>query len=214
MLLNEADFKNHLSEQIDFLILSSQSFDNGFIAEAKRLAVIIRVLLHDTESSHSLLKLLNRKNMHFYDTSNRYNPRNLLPHWGLIKMEMKSGTDGYSIYKPMLDDVLPSQAKRKISFKNWWTKEIVLEDSNKKPFSRKDIVLGLANKDGGAHIDPNLNEKYANLTRENSTGWKYTDGTNESIIYGAELASMRQIAHEVLKTFKDEFPEQFLQRHS
>jgi hypothetical protein len=48
----------NLAESIDFLNLSASSFDNGYEAEAKRLAVTLRVLLHDTAQSHSLLGLL------------------------------------------------------------------------------------------------------------------------------------------------------------
>ena len=51
------DLKSHLKEQIQFLLRSTQSFDDGFVSEAKRIAVIIRVLLHDTNRSISLLKL-------------------------------------------------------------------------------------------------------------------------------------------------------------
>lgn len=210
MQLTETDFKEHLQEQIEFLKASSNSYDNGFTAEAKRLASVIRVLLHDTDRSQSLLKLLNRKNMHFYDSSIEYSKKNLLAHMGLILMATTVGPEGgASEYLPLLDDVPPYQRQRKKSFNNWWSKQIVLEDSKKRSFTRKDIVLGLANKDGGAHVDPKLNEKYASLTRLNSVGWEFTDGTNSTLILGAEKASMRQIAHEVIKTFQGEFPEYF-----
>jgi hypothetical protein len=47
----------HLKEQIGFLLSSSQSFDAGYASEGKRIAVVLRVLLHDTNKSQSLLKL-------------------------------------------------------------------------------------------------------------------------------------------------------------
>lgn len=69
-------------------------------------------------------------------------------------------------------------------------------------FSRKDYVLGLANKEGGGHVDPRLNEKYARLTRHNSLGWTYTDGEAEDQRDFGSPAPMtvRQITHEVLTT--------------
>ena len=52
----------HLAEQIIFLINSSNSFDDGFQCEAKRVATTIRVLLHDNPPhSVSLLTQLNKK---------------------------------------------------------------------------------------------------------------------------------------------------------
>ena len=53
----EEELKSHLKEQIQFLLKSAQSYDEGFTSEAKRLAVVIRVLLHDTKKSKSLLTL-------------------------------------------------------------------------------------------------------------------------------------------------------------
>lgn len=39
---NEDELKNHLKEQIEFLIISSNSYDKGFKIDAKRLALAIR----------------------------------------------------------------------------------------------------------------------------------------------------------------------------
>jgi len=49
---------------------SATAFDSGFEAEAKRLAVSLRVLLHDTNSSRALLDQLGVKNkLRFTETS-------------------------------------------------------------------------------------------------------------------------------------------------
>jgi hypothetical protein len=48
-------------EALSFLRNSNSAFDNGFEAEAKRLAVTLHVLLHDTANSHSLLQQLGFK---------------------------------------------------------------------------------------------------------------------------------------------------------
>lgn len=74
----EEELKSHLKEQIQFLLRSAKSYDEGFTSEAKRLAVVIRVLLHDTNRSTSLLTLLQRKDMLFYDTAWDYDPNNLV----------------------------------------------------------------------------------------------------------------------------------------
>ena len=86
------DLLGYLEEQIRFLISSSNSYDNKFLGEAKRLAVVIRVLLYDTSSSTSLLTQLGKKNIGFYDTSIDYDPLNLAPHMGLIMMRLSPGS--------------------------------------------------------------------------------------------------------------------------
>jgi hypothetical protein len=57
----QEELEAHLSEQLHFLEVSAESFDNGDDSEARRMAVHIRTLLHDTSNSQSLLKLLGLK---------------------------------------------------------------------------------------------------------------------------------------------------------
>jgi hypothetical protein len=49
-----ADLDKHLDEHIGFLTSSAESFDKGYVSEAKRMAMSLRVLLHNTHSSRSL----------------------------------------------------------------------------------------------------------------------------------------------------------------
>ena len=95
--------------------------------------------------------------------------------------------------------------------KKWWN-QIVLIDNQKNCFSRSDIILLVCDQDGGAHVDPKIQADYHNLTREN--GISYETGSlealisrqkNTEIITGSELATVRQIGHEILKTFKVQY---------
>ena len=65
----------------------------------------------------------------------------------------------------------------------------------------------MANQDGGGHVDPSLDEAYANLSRFNSLGWKIFIGDCPAKDFekGPELPSVRQIAYEVIKSLSDEF---------
>ncbi len=56
---SQADLERHLRSQLAFLIRSSSSYDDGFHDEALRLANALRVLFHQTNTSHSLLGQLN-----------------------------------------------------------------------------------------------------------------------------------------------------------
>lgn len=183
-----------LEEQLDFLRLSCASFDNGFTGEIKRLAVSVRVLVHDTNSSTSLLTLANRKSIDFIDTADPYDDENLLSHSSLVQVHMTPKGA-----KPMahLDDTINP---RSIPFDAWWN-GIVLVDSKKNEFSRKDITLYLANKEGGAHVDHEIDEKYHNLRNKNSLGWVTVLGDGRQIAGEDHVpATMRQIAHELIKS--------------
>lgn len=183
-----------LEEQLEFLKLSCTSFDNGFTGEIKRLAVSVRVLVHDTNASTSLLKLANKKTISFVDTSDPFDDENVLSHSSLVQIHMSPHGA-----KPRahLDDAIQPDS---IPFDAWWN-GIVLVDSNRNEFSRKDIVLYLANKDGGAHVDHEIDEKYHNLRNKNSLGWITVLGDGREIEGEDHVpATMRQIAHELIKS--------------
>lgn len=183
-----------LEEQLDFLKHSCSSFDHGFVGEIKRLAVSVRVLVHDTNSSTSLLTLAKRKSIEFVDTADPYDDENVLSHSSLVQIHM---TPQGAKPKAHLDDALENQS---ILFDAWWN-GIVLVDSNKNEFSRKDITLYLANKDGGAHVDHEIDEKYHNLRNKNSLGWVTVLGDGRQIAGEDHVpATMRQIAHELIKS--------------
>lgn len=197
----------HLENQINFLNASSKAYDKGFEAEAIRLAIATRILVHDTSGSKSLLAQLEKKNILFYDTASDFNPKNLVTHIGLAAI-MVGGTGGAE-YSARLDDIPPHRLNKKVPFSDWWNK-VVIVDKGPTQFTREDLVLNVSNKDGGAHIDPSIDIKYALLSRFNSMAWKVVGGGVESPFKNRpELACIRQISYEILKTFKDGFPEYF-----
>ena len=66
---SQAELSQHLQEQLEFLQASAGAYDQGFEGEAKRLAVSIRVLVHDTSNSNSLLGQLGQKDIKFLDSA-------------------------------------------------------------------------------------------------------------------------------------------------
>lgn len=200
----EEELRGHLKDQIHFLVESSNAYDSGFTSEAKRLAVAIRILVHDTASSPSLLTLLNRKDILFYDTAYDYDPSNLLVVCGLLMIRM--GTGGAEYVAPLGTGSPQRYSNGKIPFVQWWDK-IVLVDGKGAKFTRGGLVLKVCDKDGGAHVDPKLDEPYHDFSRGNSLGWRFLkDGVEQDSVGRPELASVRQIGFEVLKSLEDEFP--------
>lgn len=187
--------KRHFQEQLNFLEKSATEFDNGDESEAKRMATHLRTLLHNTVKSTSLLQHLNLLHTKFFDSSFNYDP-GITSFCSLIVIDVTNLK-----YQPFLDDSSESNKNISIDFENWWSKNPVFIDLNKNEFTRKDIILFLTNKDGGAHVDTMAEEKFVKFSRQNSIGWNFVKNGNEIKVRGADIAAIRQITHEVLKTF-------------
>jgi hypothetical protein len=194
------DLELHLKETIEALQLSSKAYDEGFEGEAKRLAAAIRVLVHDTDSSKSLLGQLGKKSISYYDTSLPRNPENGAPYNGLAGIDL---TMNNATYKAFFEDLPPECPPRWVSFDEWWNRVIFLDNRGGET-TRKELICAVANKDGGAHVDPVLSEKYANLSRRNSLGWSMSSPQGSIPLKSPEKASVRQITYEILKSLNPE----------
>ena len=195
---SKKELLSHLEDIVGFIEASSIAFDVGKTGEAKRLAVSIRVLLHDTNNSKSLLGLLGWKDGHsFLNSAIPYDARNLVSHHGLVGLRIGGDTGGS--YHAPLGDGPPSRPYKYVKFPDWWNENVIV-DSKKQKFNRRELILSLSNKDGGAHVDPELDESYANLTRNNSVGWITSNGAGEEPLMDVEKHSVRQIAYEVMES--------------
>lgn len=190
------ELEAHLQDHLGFLQASADAYDAGFDGEAKRIAVSIRVLVHDTKKSKSLLGQLGRKSELFLDSAFPVTPANKSTHSGLVVTSIVPGAGAK--YVAFLDDGPGGQTASR-DFETWWNSTVFI-DSKERELSRRDLVLTVANQDGGAHIDPALDSTYADLSRNNSLGWVYSDGSKSEPMEGPERAALRQICHEVLKT--------------
>lgn len=205
------DLLNHFNEQVKFLKASSYSYDKGFYGEAKRLACTIAVLVYDSKGSISLFTQLRIKNIRFYDTGVMHDKMKKI-------MKEKLGESGRNfhcdiqrlvclahmgpdpkLYPPLLEDGLKDH--NKLSFNDWWHQKVI--DDSKNKFTRKDIVLSVRNKDGGAHVDPKLDKKYMELSRLGSADLTLKKSGN-IIKHGPELGTIRQITFELLRSIDDQ----------
>jgi len=202
-------------EQLQFLGASADAYDSGLEAEAKRLAVTIRILVHDTSQSHGLLSQLGIKDrLRWMDTATPINPANLLPTNGLaiVQVTAGGGQGASARYLPPLEKFPVGRANRPVDFERWWETPVT-KDGNGNLFSRRDFVMTVANKEGGAHVDPKLNSAYRQITEDNSLGivsFETSPETEERLERAAEgnaaLASVRQIAWEVVSTLRQQTP--------
>lgn len=204
--LSKADLLVHLKEQMGFLTRSCAAYDIGYRDEAKRIAVVLRVLFHDTKTSKSLLGQLGiKQSMALLNSALPIISGNLISHAGLTMMQLGGGTGEFV---PRLNENPTGRPLKKLFFQDWWNATVVI-DQQKNQFTRRELVLAVTNKDGGAHIDPNLDAAYAALTRDNTMGWIFSSGEKHEPMLPIELASIRQVGHEALTTLKQKMPELF-----
>jgi hypothetical protein len=195
--LNKSDLLIHLDDCLKKLIRFNQIYDLGDQSIAKEIAVKLRILFHNTNNSKSLLNQLRLEHIPFVDTSEKFDPRNFMTHHGLLMLLMGSNVG-------QLSPLLEFSSVKYTLFEEWWNIDIVISDQKKNTFTRKKIILELANRDGGAHVDPEISESYSDISKSNSIGWNIHErhSAHDKPINNPIPPSIRQISYETLMTFE------------
>ncbi len=204
------DLEARLQEQLALLKLDAKNYDEGVSAAAISMAARLRVLLEEgktNKGNKSLLGQLGLKDTTVFLSSAFRRGDNLpanMVEVGSFLALVNINNDGSSVtYVPHLDE-LPLGKYEEMTFDEYWNQEIFLDGLNNH-FTRSEIIEFAALQDGGQHEDPSLTQKYAELTRKNSLGWKVGNAKEWKDLVGAERASIRQIAHEVLRSLKVDY---------
>jgi hypothetical protein len=178
------------------------TYDSGQEAVARHIAIVLRVLLHEHRNSRSLFEQLGLRSGYFKDSAGPFDRDNLAPIHNLVAIRISNRQGRY----------VPNgrEAKKSLLFADWWNGPVV-RDSKKREFTRREIVMHVADTDGGAHVDPSLEEAYMDLSRNNSLGWMFNDqdGPAAPLQGRPEFACIRQIAAEVLTTLRSKTPKIF-----
>jgi hypothetical protein len=197
-LRSQEDLIARLWEQINFLRSSAAAFDKGDEAEARRLAVTLRIFFIHSQKSKSLFEQLDvGRRLKMLNTAEPINPRNLVPTFGLVMMRMDAGGGRYI---PPLGDGPSFETTQLLPLNRWLSRPVGKRGTRQ--WSRQDLITWVANRDGGAHIDSQLDPEHYKLSRENGMGWFSSTNDSEPEPYKGDfvLASIRQIAYEVDKT--------------
>lgn len=214
----DPELMQHLYEQMRFLRRSAEHYDRGDFSEAKRLAATLRLLLHETKNSKSLLMQLGLKNkLRFVDTAGAIerDTYEALPGGRFrarIGIAVPLAPIAWGSWKGVrfiarLDDHRTSFTS--LPFYTWWTSPVVALPP-KFHLSRQNLILGVANQDGGAHVDASLREQFAGIARQ-----RFILGSRKKPLFIAtiqdpdikgppnpSLPMVRQIAYEVIKTLE------------
>ena len=191
---DRASVETRLRDDLEKLHEMGTSYDAGRPSWALQMAAILRVVLHNTDKSHSILNQLGLDTqLRFRDTSLQRSPANLLPeHCGLVLMA--AGAAGAK-YVPRV--VAREFDNPDLDFDDWWG-ATVLRDRAGRTWTRSQLVKELANREGGAHLDPIQRESTRAVEEENSMGWTFSDGIgSRPFENGPMYPSVRQIAREV-----------------
>ncbi|MGB4361820.1 MAG: hypothetical protein WBJ19_15525 [Rhodoferax sp.] len=159
------------------------------------MSTAVRVLLHQSRTSLSLLQQLGLRSGRYFSVAPPINPRNLLSECNLVIMQI--GPEGAG-YLPQLDSTLIGKKQR--PFPEWWSGPVA-KAQNKQTMSRMDIVVAVAGMDGGAHVDPALTPLYERFRSGVFLGWMVMlDGVDGKFLQCPQYACIRAIAHELLLT--------------
>jgi len=166
------ELEQRLSEQIAWLRASALSYDAGVVSEAKRIAVVVRTLVHDTSVSRGLLSQLKmRDEISWLSAVEPTGTGFAGPPWVNSPLEPEFRH-------------IPGMPAFECTFPVWWRGRMF--QFNGAAIDRSWFVLTTANFDGGAHVDPVLPPDYRSITREgglktvriNSAGDPYPDSTD------------------------------------
>lgn len=194
------ELQQQLQEQLHLLQSYCAQFDSGDWLAAKPMSAALRVLLHHPDrpkpGQGSLLAQLGLRGGFWLDSTRIVGmpiSKSAQMSWPQLLM-MEMGVKGTG-FKPK---ILGQEAHlRKTPFIEWWTGEV---GSHAKfgPISRKKIVTGMADQDGGAHVDGHVDDGYAAFS--SGEYFNVTIGEKKEFARGATHACIRTIAHESILT--------------
>ena len=190
-----------LREQILALRSSCKAYDAGDKWEAKRIASSIYILFSDGGQNRSLLRQLGIKGkVQMLSTSVRLSPQ--AKKFG-DKMAFRTANRLVTLV------LNPSNARYEprfgaspdfhiwMKFDEWW-EEVAFGGVDIPMLSRKNIVFGLRNKDGGAHVDDALESYYYTVKHRGDPQVTVGVGNQTGVTVANALnATARQIGWEV-----------------
>ena len=195
------------------LASAGERFDQGRYIEAQVLAVHVRKLVHEGDTSRALLTEIGLRDvLTWVDTGGVPNPKTASSAACLTLMKVRSGLQRGGEYVPKLALSPPAPIRTRsgehidrgsrIPFEHWWTNPVI-KDADGAEFSRQHLVLALADDID----DPEARSARAALAASASLGWVLEDGAWSAATPPAAspvLASVRQIGFEVIQTLRQQ----------
>jgi hypothetical protein len=183
-----------LKKQISYLERSSVLFDQGMQDEAPRIATTLRVLIHETQRSRSLLGELGIRGKTKLLSSSCFSFTKKKDQYLTCTITGIETDNGVVRIVPQYDRTVRT---REIKAHDWW-EELIFGMTKTPRFSRKDFVLFSANKDGGAHVDK-YPKKFKQI-KDGDTGFSYKANGQDVPLTNTIECAIRQMAYEIINS--------------
>ncbi|SEN31476.1 hypothetical protein SAMN05428959_1011138 [Duganella sp. CF517] len=187
-----------LAEQRQMLEASARSYDAGNSWEAKRMATAIHVLMFDKGRQESLLRRLNVRGKLGFVSTKIDLPEGVMPFapLTLIGMGARAEITPQCLVWP---DANPNV--QLMRFHVWWD-QLIYKTPGLGGFTRATLITMMRDRDA-AHVDNSTSPLYEAMAASVDPRITVSSKTGgERGIPGAHLATVRQIAWEVLETLK------------
>jgi len=212
-----AELATLLDDLVNRIKSAGERFDQGKPLEARELAGHIRVLFHHRGESHALITRLGlRDRLSWVDTAGVPNPTTPSSAACLTLMKIGTGSQCRGEYVPKLGLYPPAPIRTRhgghidrgsrIPLDHWWTNPVV-RDADGIEYSRKQLVLAVANGQGAAQDDPETAAAYDALVESRSLGWVVAGETASAageLERNPVMASVRQIGYEVVQSIREQ----------
>jgi hypothetical protein len=194
-----------LAEQLGFLKSSLRRFTEGHPEEALRVATAIRVLVHETNLSNPLLGQIDANYLNL-SIRDRPAPRPSRP-GGIILFYIGVGVQlsADKGAQPIIESAGPMP--QAMSLREWWNKCLLIfpGDKNRRVvFTRKDLLLILSNKEGGAHVDADVPSGYEKFVVDSPLKF-IVNGVPTDTVHLARYASIESAA-QMIESLEHNFP--------
>lgn len=144
-----------LQDQYARLKDAIEGFYSGKEVQALNVAITLRVLVHETSNSESLLSRLRQD---YWDLTIQHKPLNPKAVF-VVPISLQIGGDGT---RRVIRRGFDSPSYQLVPLRRWWNDDY--QPLGKTRLSKKTIVLNVADKDGGAHVDDKVPNSHATLS--------------------------------------------------
>jgi hypothetical protein len=196
----KSELKEKLKERYLILKKSCERYDAGEVEEIMTIAVSLRIILDDHGRQKSLLAQISREFGIKSKILTHSNLQDASKYTFYLNIRMNHA-DGSTTFVPRMD--LSNEDLSEITVPSWMSSVVV--KANEMSLTRGDLVLGMSNKDGGAHVHLDEKSPYMKLTRSNLP---FEFGSQKTLDMGKfQNASVRESAFYVLNMLDKYFHE-------
>ena len=176
----KAYYLTALEQHRQLMKAAVEQMAEGNLVHALTIATSIRVLLHETGSSIPLLKRLRTDYLSLpIFTTAAPKPQQTPPNVRAVTVMYVAANLMIADGKLSLNPTINIEGREQKILGRWWT-DLGLVVPGGTPLSRKDIILGIANKEG-AHVDDDMPRSYRIMLQSKSLQIKINDTEYEPV---------------------------------